>query len=341
MKTSDFSFELPRELIAQHPTGERGASRLMVIDRDTERVADSHVADIRDFVAPGTVMVFNNSRVRKARVYGRSTESDTEQEFLLVRRRTARQWLAIGRNSRKLRRGRQYRFPDGVTAEITAELDPYRELTFDRPIDNGWLDQHGHMPLPPYIGREDSIEDTERYQTVYAQTVGSVAAPTAGLHFTPEILEALRAHGVTTTFVTLHVGIGTFLPVRTETLEDHEMHEEDFYVSPSTSRVISTAKEHGLPVLAVGTTVVRTLESAWDAAAATLHPGHQSTRLFIYPGFNYRVVDQLFTNFHTPESTLVALVSAFAGRELILRSYREAVAKRYRFFSYGDAMLIR
>jgi S-adenosylmethionine:tRNA ribosyltransferase-isomerase len=341
VKTSDFSFDLPEELIAQEPAGERGTSRLLVLDRETRSRSHSTVADIRDFIPAGSVMVFNNSRVRKARLYGTAEDTGREQEFLLVRKRTADRWLAIGRQSRRLRPGRRFRFPDGVTGEITAVEEPYREILFDRGVDNSWLDEFGHMPLPPYIHRADTGADAERYQTVYSMATGSVAAPTAGLHFTPEILEGLRAHGVTICFVTLHVGIGTFLPVRTETIEDHRMHEEEYHVSPSTAQIITTARQAGLPVTAVGTTVVRTLESAWDAETEELRSGHGSTDIFIYPGFRFQVIDHLFTNFHTPESTLVALVSAFADRELILETYREAVDRRYRFFSYGDAMLIR
>ncbi len=227
-----------------------------------------------------------------------------------------------------------------MTGEITGVDAPYREIEFSTEVDDTWLDIHGHIPLPPYIDREDTPDDAERYQTVYSQAVGSVAAPTAGLHFTPELLEALRTHGVTTCFVTLHVGIGTFLPVKTDSLEEHEMHHEEYQISPSTARIIDTAREGGLPVVAVGTTVVRTLESAWDRSHGALRPGHGSTDLFIYPGYEFGVVDQMFTNFHTPESTLVAMVSAFAGRETIMAAYREAIAHRYRFFSYGDAMLI-
>lgn len=341
MKTSDFSFDLPPELIAQEPVRARGTSRLLVLDRSTGEHHHRAVADIRDFVAPGSVMVFNNSRVRKARVYARATDSDREQEFLLVKRRDPDRWLAIGRNSRKLTVGKRFTFSDGTVGEITAAEDPYRELHFDRDIDDTWLEAHGHVPLPPYINREDTKVDAERYQTVYARTMGSIAAPTAGLHFTPELLDELRSHGVTVSFVTLHVGIGTFLPVRTEQIEDHEMHEEEYHVSPETAADIAAARAQGHPVVAVGTTSVRTLESAWDPEQAEVRPGQGRTNLFIYPGYSYRVVDHMFTNFHTPESTLLAMVSAFAGRERIMHAYREAVARKYRFFSYGDAMLIR
>lgn len=341
MKTSDFFFELPPELIAQEPIQDRGTSRLLVLDRETGAHHHQTVAEIGNVLTPGTVMVFNNSRVRKARVYARTVATDREQEFLLVKRREARRWLAIGRNSRKLRVGKRFRFSDGTIGEVSGTEDPYREILFDRDVDDAWLETHGHIPLPPYITRDDTDADAERYQTVYARTMGSIAAPTAGLHFTPEILDELRSHGVVIAFVTLHVGIGTFLPVRTEALEEHEMHEEEYHVSLETSQAITDARDRGHPVVAVGTTSVRTLESAWDSTHHRVSPGQDRTSLFIYPGYQFRAVDQMFTNFHTPESTLLAMVSAFAGRDLILHAYREAVARKYRFFSYGDAMLIR
>lgn len=341
MKTSDFSFELPEELVAQEPAQDRGSSRLLVLDRADGTRHHSQVPHITDFVTPGSVMVFNNSKVRKARVYATDPNGERPQEFLLVKKRSAHRWLAIGRNSRKLKPGRRFRFPGGVEGEVSTIDGPYREIEFSQPVDNLWLEAYGHMPLPPYIHRSDTTEDAERYQTVYAATLGSVAAPTAGLHFTPTILDSLRERGITIAFVTLHVGIGTFLPVRSETLEDHQMHEEEYHVSPGTADLVARAKSDGRPVIAVGTTVVRTLESAWDTGARSPRTGHGATSLFIYPGYKYQVVDQLFTNFHTPESTLLALVSAFAGRDTMLSVYREAVEKRYRFFSYGDAMFIR
>lgn len=340
MKTSDFFFELPAELIAQEPTGVRGDSRLMVVDRQTGTRRDASVPDICDYIPAGSVMVFNNSRVRKARVYAIPSAGDTAREFLLVRRTAANRWLAIGKNIMRLSAGRVLLFPAGVEATVGTVVEPYREIVFDREIDDSWLDLNGHVPLPPYIRRPDTRTDDERYQTVYAETTGSVAAPTAGLHFTPEILAALQAHRVQIRFVTLHVGVGTFLPVRTEEVEAHHMHAEEYHISHETAAAVTTALHTDTPVVAVGTTAVRTLESAWDTTTAELESGHRATDLFIYPGYDFRVVRHMFTNFHTPESSLVVLVSAFAGRELILRSYAEAVERRYRFFSYGDAMLI-
>ncbi len=339
MKTSDFSFELPEELIAQAPTDRRGESRLMVLERSSGSITHSAVADIRDFIPAGSIMVFNNSRVRKARLYGRSTGGG-KVELLLVRRTAPDRWLVIGKPNKRIQRDRVFSFPDDVTGTVVDVSDPYREIQFSRPIDDGWLESHGHVPLPPYIHRGDEPLDDERYQTVFARVWGSVAAPTAGLHFTPDLLEKLRNHGVEVAFLTLHVGIGTFLPIRTEEIREHRMHEEEYFVPPEVSAGVTAAIAEGRPVVAVGTTAVRTLESAWNRETESLESGYGSTDLFIYPGYEFQVVRHLFTNFHTPESSLVVLVSAFAGRERILNSYREAIAERYRFFSYGDAMLI-
>ncbi len=345
MKTSDLSFDLPPELVAQEPSAQRGESRLLVAERHDGTWQHCRIPDIVNRIEPGTVMVFNDSRVRRARVFGTSlSASAREQEFLLLNQISDTSWRVIGSGSRRLRSGRTFLFAPGSrderTAEVTAEDPPFRVLTFSAPIDDRWLDQHGHMPLPPYIHRADAPEDAERYQTVYARVVGSVAAPTAGLHFTTELIETLRERGVVIAFVTLHVGIGTFLPVRTETLEDHRMHSEEFFIPEETARAIANAREQGKPVLAVGTTAVRTLE-AQGRPDGTVISGSGSTEIFITPGYQFKVVNQLFTNFHTPGSTLIALVSAFAGSDHIKTWYAEAIRQRYRFFSYGDAMLIR
>jgi len=339
VKTSDFSFDLPRDLIAQHPPATRGTSRLMVLRRSDDTLYHTSVADICEYVPSGSVMIFNNSRVRKARLYG-STDTGGTQELLLVRRTTRSRWLAIGTHSRKLKPGRTLHFPDGVTGTVTSVQPPYREIQFNRDVDNAWLDRYGHVPLPPYIHRDDRPVDSDRYQTVYAQMTGSVAAPTAGLHFTPHLLQRLQDHGVTLEFVTLHVGLGTFLPIRSDTVEEHHMHDEEYHINPAVAAAVTTAKEQNRPIVAVGTTAVRTLESAWNPSTGSLHSGHGHTDLFIYPGYRFQVVNHLFTNFHTPESSLMVMVSAFAGTESIRASYREAVQQRYRFFSYGDAMLI-
>lgn len=343
METTDFSFELPEELIAQHPPAERGKSRLMVLSRAERRREHRMAADLPELLEPGSLLVFNDSRVRKARLFGVSDATGGEAEFLLLEKLGPCRWRTMAKRAKRRRAGSRYRFglegAEGVSAEIDGEEGEFRFLRFDRDIDDLWLDRHGHVPLPPYIKRSDGAEDDERYQTVYARNTGSAAAPTAGLHFTEELLGRLDERGIERTFVTLHVGLGTFLPVRVRRLEDHAMHEESYFVSEETAAAVERAKAEGRPVVAVGTTSVRTLESAWRDGS--LARGEGRTSIFIYPGYRFAVVDRLFTNFHTPESTLLMLVSAFAGRDFILESYREAVAEGYRFFSYGDAMYIR
>jgi S-adenosylmethionine:tRNA ribosyltransferase-isomerase len=323
VKTRDFSFDLPPELIAQQPAADRSSARLLVLDRASGGVQHSVVRELARWVEPGTLVVFNDTRVRRARLLaGRG-------ELLLLERLDGRTWRVLRRG-----RGKLVELPDGVTATVDGEV-----ARFDPPIDEAWIERHGHVPLPPYIRRADNPSDAERYQTVFARQLGSAAAPTAGLHFTPELLAGLEAAGARLAWVTLHVGLGTFLPIRSEEVEDHPMHEESYSVPARTAAEAGSALAEGRPVLAVGTTVVRTLESAWDGAG--LRAGEGRTRLFIRPGSRFNVVSMLFTNFHTPESSLLVLVSAFAGRERILDAYRQAVAARYRFFSYGDAMLIR
>jgi S-adenosylmethionine:tRNA ribosyltransferase-isomerase len=339
VRTDDFSFDLPEELIAQHPAQRRGESRLLVLDRASGARTHSMVASLADYIEPGTVMVFNDSRVRKARIYGAALDTAAKAEFLLLRRLPDGSWEAQSTKLKKQRPGRRYALPEGVVATVLEQGDTIR-LAFEPAIDDAYLERSGHVPLPPYIKREDEAEDEERYQTVYSREVGSAACPTAGLHFTDEILSALDARGVVRTSVTLHVGLGTFLPVRSENIEEHAMHEEEYTVPEETAAAVMAAKAEGRPVLAVGTTSLRTLESAW-AEGSGLRSGHGSTRIFIYPGYRFKAVDKLFTNFHTPKSTLLMLVSAFAGRERVLEAYAEAVAERYHFFSYGDAMLIR
>jgi S-adenosylmethionine:tRNA ribosyltransferase-isomerase len=299
------------------------------------------MADLPTLLEPGSLLVFNNSKVRKARIYG-VAESGATVEFLLLNRRDPHTWTFMAQRSKRRRPGSRYTFEGGLGGEIIdAEEQSDRLLRFDSPVDDAWLDQHGHIPLPPYIKREDTPADSERYQTVYAAVPGSSAAPTAGLHFTREILAELAARGLETAFVTLHVGPGTFLPVRTENIEDHVMHEETYTIDEGTVAKIEKARAEKRRIVAVGTTSLRTLESAWDSAAEGLRRGEASTSIFIYPGYSFTLVDQLFTNFHTPESTLLMLVAAFAEREFILASYKEAVEQGYRFFSYGDAMLIK
>ncbi|MDR3343901.1 MAG: tRNA preQ1(34) S-adenosylmethionine ribosyltransferase-isomerase QueA [Treponema sp.] len=338
MKRTDFSFDLPEGLIAQFPPEHRGSSRLMVLDRRTNSRTHHWVADVPELLEPGSLLVFNNSKVRKARIRGVSAATGAPVEFLLVTSLDDRTWKSLVQRARRRRSGSRYVFAGGTEGEITGEEGEFRIIRFDRPLGDEWLDVYGHIPLPPYIKREDVLADSERYQTVYAASIGSAAAPTAGLHFTHELLSQLELGGIETAFITLHVGLGTFLPVRTEHIEDHRMHEEAFSIDESTARRIEQAKAAGRKVIAVGTTSLRTLESAWDAGNLT--PGKGTTAIFMYPGYTFKVVDSLVTNFHTPESTLLMLVSAFAGREFILDSYAEAIREGYRFFSYGDAMLI-
>jgi S-adenosylmethionine:tRNA ribosyltransferase-isomerase len=339
MKTADFSFELPKELIAQSPPEQRGRSRLMVLDRKTKTRSHHMMGDLPALLEPGSLLVFNNSKVRKARIYGIS-ETGARNEFLLLNSRDPQTWTFMARHSKRRRQGSRYTFPGGLGAEISDHGEK-RLLHFDRSVDDAWLDRYGHIPLPPYIKREDTPADSERYQTVYAAVTGSAAAPTAGLHFTREILAELADRGLETAFVTLHIGLGTFLPVRTENIEDHLIHEESYTIDEGTAVKVEKARAEKRRIVAVGTTSLRTLESAWDETGRRLRRGEAATRIFIYPGYAFKLVDQIFTNFHTPESTLLMLAAAFAGREFILESYRDAVEQGYRFFSYGDAMLIK
>lgn len=346
MLLKEFDFNLPEELIAQHPSGIRGQDKLMLLNRKTGETEHHNMSDLPDLILPGTLMIFNNSKVRRARCYGIKETTGREQEFMFLNQldSTGNTWNTMVKGAKKQKPGMRYTFPDGTTGTIIEREEntgtEFRALRFESPVTEEWFEKNGHIPLPPYIKREDTEEDSERYQNIYAKETGSAACPTAGLHFTEEMLSRLSEKGIERDFVTLHVGLGTFLPVREEKIEDHKMHEEAFTVSETTAEKINQAKKEGRPVLAVGTTSVRTLESACDENGI-VKAGTSSTHIFMYPGYKFKVIDQMFTNFHTPESTLIMLVSAFAGREHILNAYRNAVENRYRFFSYGDAMFIR
>lgn len=346
MLLTDFNFNLPEELIAQHPSGVRGQDKLMLLNRQTGAVEHHQMADLPDLILPGTLMIFNNSKVRRARCYGIKETTGREQEFMFLNQidREGHVWNTMVKGAKKQKPGMRYSFPDGSIGTIIDHPGnagtEFRAMHFDFVITEEWFERNGHIPLPPYIKRDDTDEDSERYQNVYAQETGSAACPTAGLHFTEEMLARLTEKGIDREFVTLHVGLGTFLPVREEKIEDHKMHEEVFTVPQITAHKINQAKKEGRPILAVGTTSVRTLESASDENGI-VKAGTSSTHIFMYPGYTFKVVDQMFTNFHTPESTLIMLVSAFAGRENILSAYEKAVENRYRFFSYGDCMFIR
>jgi S-adenosylmethionine:tRNA ribosyltransferase-isomerase len=338
MKTSNFSFDLPEELIAQYPSQRRGESRLMVVDRSAGSVSHHMLRELPDLLTRDTLMVFNNTRVRRARLFG-TTEHGGEVEFLLIERLDETTWKTLTSKTKRQKPGRRYRFPDGVRGEITGAEGKFRHLRFTPPVDESYLQKWGKVPLPPYIKREATSQDEERYQTVFAEHTGSVAAPTAGLHFTPEILAELEERGIQRSEVTLHVGIGTFAPIRSDEVEEHRMHAEQYEIPRTTAERVNEFKFASGHICAVGTTSVRTLESATNSSGEVV-PGPGETDLYIYPGYRFKTVDTMLTNFHTPESSLLVMVSAFAGKDLIDEAYRTAVEQRYRFFSYGDAMLI-
>jgi len=336
LSLSDFDYELPPELIAQHPLPDRSASRLLHVT--PSGLEDRRFADIEQLLAPGDLLVFNDTRVIKARLLGRKP-SGGKVEALVERVLEPTLALALVRTSHRPAPGTTFDF-DGVRATVEGRRDDFFLLRFDRDVLEA-LDAHGHVPLPPYIEHADDAGDVRRYQTVYAAQPGAVAAPTAGLHFTEALLGRLRAKGVESAPLTLHVGAGTFQPVRTERLSDHRMHSERFEVPATTAQAVNAARAAGRRIVAVGTTSLRALESA--ALASDGHrvaAGKSETSLFITPGFRFSVVDCLLTNFHLPKSTLLMLVSAFAGVERIRSAYAHAIAERYRFFSYGDAMLL-
>ena len=340
MKTADFSYELPQELIAQDPLPDRSSSRLMVLDRESGEISHHIFHDLPAFLMPGDTLVLNNTRVIPARLFGVREGHTGRVEVLLLKRKEDRVWETLVRPGKKCRPGTRLSFGDGLlTAEIIDVVeDGNRLIRFDyEGIFEEILDQLGQMPLPPYITHE--LKDKNRYQTVYARYDGSAAAPTAGLHFTPQLLNQIRQMGVNIAQVTLHVGLGTFRPVKVEDVTQHHMHSEYYEINEETADLINRTGENGGRIICVGTTSVRTLESAADDAGY-VHEGSGWTDIFIYPGYRFKTVDGLITNFHLPESTLLMLVSAFAGKEHVLKAYAQAVEERYRFFSFGDAMLI-
>jgi S-adenosylmethionine:tRNA ribosyltransferase-isomerase len=339
-RASDFDYQLPPELIAQHPLPDRAASRLLVLDRARGEMRHLRFAELVTLVAPEDVLVLNVSRVIPARLRG-TREGGAAAELLLVRELPDGTWLALGHPGGKLKPGRRVRFGDDSAAEIVDVLGGgLRRVRFAGRLDaQETLAIHGEVPLPPYIRRPPRPEDRERYQTVYAVHPGSVAAPTAGLHFTPELLAGLRAAGVAVAELDLHVGPGTFKPVETEDLARHPMDAERYHLSDETARIINGRRAAGGRVWAVGTTVVRTLETCADERGR-INPAAGETQLFIHPPYSFRAVDRLLTNFHLPRSTLLMLVCAFGGYEAVTQAYRAAVGERYRFYSYGDAMAI-
>ncbi len=344
MRVKDFHFELPDELIARFPTPERTGSRLLCLDGDSGQLQHRQFTDILALLQPGDLAVFNDTRVIPARLYGRKS-SGGKVEMLVERVLDEHRVLAHMRASKAPKAGNRLLFEDSIEVEVLGRQGPLFELCFDDPRTVlECLDSHGHMPLPPYMAREDQAEDRERYQTVYGRRQGAVAAPTAGLHFDQPLLQALKDKGVEQAFVTLHVGAGTFQPVKVDAVQDHQMHAESIEVSQQVCGQIAATRARGGRVVAIGTTSVRCLESAAKfsntAGGGVLQPYVGDTDIFIYPGYQFQLVDALVTNFHLPESTLLMLVSAFAGSEHIRQAYQAAVAHKYRFFSYGDAMYI-
>ena len=341
MRLKDFDYFLPEELIALEPPQQREAARLLAVDKSSGVLVDSAILSLPDFLKKGDLLVFNDTRVIPARLFGKK-RSGGRVEIFLVRRAVgeSEEWSALIRSSKPPRIGTVIDLADGVTAAVTGTAGEGAWLV--RFSDAGdfaaWLEQHGAVPLPPYIRREPKKSDRQRYQTVFAREAGAVAAPTAGLHFTEDLLGRIAANGIETAFLTLHVGLGTFMPVRVDDPTQHKMHREFYSIPPETAAAVKRCHERGGRVIAVGTTVARTLEYA--ASKGELEPGSGDADIFIYPGYRFKVVDALLTNFHLPMSTLLMLVSAFAGRELILDAYRHAVEQKYRFFSYGDAMFI-
>lgn len=340
MKVSDFNYELPEELIAQVPIKDRSASRLMVLHKDTQTIEHKVFKDIIDYLQPGDCLVRNNTKVIPARLYGIKEETGANVEFLLLNRIEGDIWEVMVRPGRRLQEGARVAFGNGILkAEILEKMaGGSRKVRFEyKGIFNEILDQIGLMPLPLYI--HETLKDKDRYQTVYAKYEGSAAAPTAGLHFTDELLEQIQEKGIEIANVTLHVGIGTFRPVKEENIEDHDMHTEHYYIKKEDADKINKAKSNGNRVIAVGTTSCRVLESVADENGQVKEI-EGDTNIFIYPGYKFKCIDALITNFHLPESTLIMLVSAFSNREFIMKAYNEAVKEKYRFFSFGDAMFI-
>ena len=341
MRVSDFNFDLPEELIAQHPLENRDSSRLMVVDRETGEIKHEIFKNILDYLNKGDCLVLNNTRVMPARLIGEKLNSGGKIEFLLLKRIEGDKWECLAKPGKKAKLDSEFVFGNGIlkarVVDIVEEGNRIVEFEY-KGIFEEILDELGQMPLPPYI--TESLEDKERYQTVYSKTVGSAAAPTAGLHFTKELLRSIEEKGVSIAYLTLHVGLGTFRPVKVEDIENHAMHSEFYIIDEENADKINKCRKNGGRVIGVGTTSCRTLETVADENGH-IAPKSGWTQIFIYPGYKFKVIDALITNFHLPESTLIMLVSALAGRDKIMKAYETAVAERYRFFSFGDAMFIK
>ena len=349
LKTSDFDYDLPAELIAQYPTEQRDAARLLVLNKETGEITHRVFRDITEYLKPGDVLVINDSKVIPARIYGKKIREDMTEgadcEFLLLRQRSLDLWETIVRPGKRLKEGARVRFGNGlleaVIEDVTEEGNRVVRFEYDRTGGKNLyaiLDEIGKMPLPPYITQE--LRNNSDYQTVYAREEGSAAAPTAGLHFTEELLEKIRSMGIEIAPVMLHVGLGTFRPVKADRITDHVMHSEFFTVTEESAEKINRARKNGGRIIAVGTTSCRTLESASDENGI-VHAMCDDTGIFIYPGYRFKAVDALITNFHLPQSTLIMLISAFSSREIVMNAYETAVKEKYRFFSFGDAMFIQ
>ncbi len=342
MNKSDFFYHLPEELIAQHPLEPRDSSRMMVLSKGNNEISHKHFYDICDYFNAGDCLILNNTRVLPARIYGTKKETGAVVEFLLLKQMENDLWETLAGPGKRAKEGTEFTFGDGIlTAKVESVLENGNRIVrfFYDKSDNIYsiLDKIGQMPLPHYITEE--LEDKERYQTVYSKELGSAAAPTAGLHFTEEILQKLKAKGVNIGYVTLHVGLGTFRPVKAEKIEDHQMHSEHYHLPKETADLINETKKNGGRVIAVGTTSCRTLESV-GTFCGEIREDDRNTDIFIYPGYKFKCIDGLLTNFHLPESTLIMLVSAFYGYDKTLSAYKTAVDEKYRFFSFGDCMLI-
>lgn len=339
MKKSDFYYDLPERLIAQHPLEQRDSSRLMVLNKTTGEIDHKHFHDLIDMLGENDCLILNDTRVLPARIYGTKQQTGAVVEFLLLKQLNANEWECIVKPGKKAREGAVFDFNGLLTGEIVRVLDTGNRIISFTYKGNFYnlLEQIGSMPIPPYI--KEKLKDNERYQTVYSKHLGSAAAPTAGLHFTKEMLQTLKEKGVKIGYVTLHVGLGTFRPVKAENIEEHTMHSEHYQIPKETADLINTVKQNGGRIIAVGTTSCRTLETAADDNGRVSECEGDS-KIFIYPGYKFKCIDALITNFHLPESTLIMLVSALAGREHVLSAYETAVKEEYRFFSFGDAMFI-
>ena len=342
MKTSDFDFNLPEELIAQTPILNRSESKLLVLDKTTGEIKHERFFNIINYLSSNDVLVLNNTKVIPARIYGIKEGTGAKIELLILKNICNDVYECLVKPARRIHVGDIVNFAEGLLrvkcVETFTEGICHFEFIYEGVLLE-ILDHIGSMPLPPYI--HEKLDDKDRYQTVYAKDYGSAAAPTAGLHFTPELLEKLKEKGVTICYVTLHIGLGTFRPVNVEDVDSHVMHSEEYFITKETADVLNKAIKDGKRIVAVGTTSTRTLESAFDVNTNTFKECHDNTQIFIYPGYKFKMVDKLITNFHLPESTLIMLVSALAGREYIMDAYKEAVKEKYRFFSFGDAMFIR